>query len=80
MIMILPRIFSMFEGRGGRAICVWLILLASGCATTGKDLDDTRLAWVNGEAVTVQDLVGLAPGDDLGVEDQHAASSRASQS
>jgi parvulin-like peptidyl-prolyl isomerase len=41
---------------GARDICVCLTLLASGCATTGKDLDDTRLAWVNGEAVTVQDL------------------------
>lgn len=54
--MILPRIFSEFEGRHGRAICVCLTLLASGCATTGKDLDDTRLASVNGEPVTVQDL------------------------
>ncbi|HSC71222.1 MAG TPA: hypothetical protein VLH58_07710, partial [Candidatus Methylomirabilis sp.] len=54
--MILPWILTVFGGRGGRAMCVCLSLLASGCATTGKDLGDTRLAWVNGEPVTVQDL------------------------
>ncbi|HSB70534.1 MAG TPA: peptidylprolyl isomerase [Candidatus Methylomirabilis sp.] len=33
-----------------------LAFLASGCATTGKSLDDTVLAYVNGEPVTVQNL------------------------
>jgi parvulin-like peptidyl-prolyl isomerase len=54
--MILRRILTMVGRPGALAICVWLTLLASGCATTGKDLDDTRLAWVNGESVTVLDL------------------------
>jgi parvulin-like peptidyl-prolyl isomerase len=33
-----------------------LAALTAGCATTGKNLDDTVLASVNGEPVTVQDL------------------------
>src|SRR5574341_1641093 len=35
---------------------VLLAFLASGCATTGKNLDDMVLAYVNGEPVTVQHL------------------------
>ncbi len=33
-----------------------LAVLTAGCATTGRNLDDTVLASVNGEPVTVQDL------------------------
>jgi parvulin-like peptidyl-prolyl isomerase len=34
----------------------FLFILASGCATTGKNLDDVVLAYVDGEPVTVQHL------------------------
>jgi parvulin-like peptidyl-prolyl isomerase len=55
-IMILGLILTMFERPRPRLVLVCLALVASGCATTGKNLDETALAFVDGEPVTVQDL------------------------
>jgi len=54
--MILGLILTMFERPRPRLVLVCLALVASGCATTGKNLDETALAFVDGEPVTVQDL------------------------
>ncbi len=55
--MIRSTIFRM-SGRGALWVppALLLAVLTAGCATTGKNLDDTVLASVNGEPVTVQDL------------------------
>jgi parvulin-like peptidyl-prolyl isomerase len=54
--MISRARLAIFGPTATLAVLAVIVVLAEGCATTGRNLDDTPLAFVNGEPVTVQNL------------------------